>query len=87
MEGFAKKIDNNGKIAAIAAEDGGFYIVRIGEPADLEPDGDIDIDDLLILMQQWMNTCEKPHGCSNADINNDTIVNFADFAQLAAQWP
>lgn len=86
FEGFAKRIDNNGKIAIIAAEEGGFYIVRIGEPADLEPDGDIDVYDLLTLMQQWMDACEKPYGCSNADINNDTIVNFADFAELAAQW-
>jgi hypothetical protein len=76
-----------GKIAIIADGTGGFQIVRIGSPADLEPDGDVDMSDLLQLCQNWLrHDCEKPFGCNNADINNNQKVDLSDFALFAAHW-
>ena len=51
-----------------------------------EPDGDVDIDDLLVLVNQWLQTPSLP----SADIapwpNGDNFVNFLDFAIFADHW-
>lgn len=52
---------------------------------DLEPDGDVDIDDVRIMASQWQQT-----GAGlTADIAPepvDEIVNFKDFVELAKSW-
>ncbi|MGA2092408.1 MAG: hypothetical protein ABSH16_03235 [Sedimentisphaerales bacterium] len=85
--GSTKQLAVNGKIAVLADGSGGFQVVRIGSVADLEPDGDVDMDDLMQFCMNWLRCdCEKPFGCNNADINNDQKIDFADFALFAAQW-
>jgi parallel beta-helix repeat protein len=59
--------------------------IIIFSPADFEPDGDIDADDLKILCQEWLQTS----GTLKADIApdpKDGIVNFLDFAKFALYW-
>lgn len=58
----------------------------IEETIDITGDGVMDLDDLLILTGQWLQT---PVGTQSADIapaSADEIVNFLDFAVLAEHW-
>ena len=50
--------------------------------SDLTGDGIVNIDDLQIMMEDWLQ------GDSIADIyqDEDNIVNFKDFAILADHW-
>ncbi len=43
-------------------------------------DGYVNFDDLVILIDNWLGTD------ADADINNDSIVNFLDFAFIAGAW-
>ena len=54
-------------------------------PADFEPDGDVDIDDLTVLAEQWLQTPGTP----SADIApepRDNFVDLEDFARFAHYW-
>jgi hypothetical protein len=54
-------------------------------PGDFEPDGDVDFDDLAILVAEWLQSGEN----LLADIypsSGDGIVNFLDFAIFAENW-
>ncbi len=46
---------------------------------DFEPDGDVDWDDLAVLVAQWLHDS----GVLAADLDGDGTVNFVDFAILA----
>jgi hypothetical protein len=52
---------------------------------DLDQSGCVDIEDLVLLAFQWLETvnCSGP-GCP--DLSGDTQVNQADFALMAANW-
>ena len=49
---------------------------------DLQPDCKVDLNDLMIMTSQWLQSPGTP----SADINQDGIVNFVDFAELANHW-
>ncbi len=53
---------------------------------DIDGDNRVDLDDLDILVDQWL----QPPGSPSADIvpppDGDNIVNFLDFALLAKNW-
>ncbi len=51
-------------------------------PGDFQPDCDVDFNDLMIMANQWLQSPGTP----SADINQDGIVNFSDFAELASHW-
>lgn len=54
-------------------------------PGDLEPDCDVDIDDIRIMASQWLQTAAG----LTADIAPkpvDETVNFKDFVELAKNW-
>jgi len=57
--------------------------------SDFDVDGDVDIDDLLTLSEQWLDFSPIP-GFLAADIAprpyGDGSVNLLDFAILAEQW-
>jgi len=55
------------------------YLITL--KADLQPDGIINLLDLLVLKQDWLHT-----GPSIADMNHDNKVNLADVAILARSW-
>lgn len=50
---------------------------------DLEPDCDVDFDDLTLLIYYWLAACGD---CEGADLIADGVVNLADFAVLADNW-
>jgi cyclophilin family peptidyl-prolyl cis-trans isomerase len=51
---------------------------------DVDSDCDVDIDDLSKFAIQWLNPqCQN---CYTADFTNDGWVNFADYANISANW-
>ncbi|MHC5101960.1 MAG: NosD domain-containing protein [Planctomycetota bacterium] len=53
---------------------------------DLNVDDTVDLLDLSILTSEWLNTCEVPHHCNGADIDESGSVGMNDFSQLAGNW-
>ena len=56
------------------------------DPADLNGDGVVDVNDLLELLGSW-GTCDS--GCGPdcpADVNGDCVVDVNDLLQLLASW-
>ena len=54
-------------------------------PGDWEPDGDVDLVDLAVMVGEWLQTGEN----LVADIypfGGDQIVNLWDFSVLAERW-
>jgi len=54
-------------------------------PGDFEPDGDVDFNDLAVLVAEWLQSGED----LLADIHpasGDGFVNFLDFAKFAQGW-
>jgi len=48
---------------------------------DFEPDGDVDLDDLAVIVVRWLESgCGT---CGGADLSGDGSVNLADFATFA----
>ena len=55
--------------------------------ADISGDGSVDLDDLAILAQQWLNNdCISTNNCSGADLNHTYSVDLHDFALISAAW-
>jgi hypothetical protein len=52
------------------------------EPGDLEPDGDVDLDDVLIMGGQWLET----PGIPSADIAPNEPDNFVDYLDFSVIW-
>jgi hypothetical protein len=46
---------------------------------DIDGSGYIDIDDLMMMAENWLDT-------GPGDIDNDGIVNFEDFAEFGPAW-
>jgi hypothetical protein len=53
-------------------------------PGDLEPDGDVDIDDVIIMASQWLQKGSE----LSADISvpTDGTVDLKDFRVLSRNW-
>ncbi len=49
---------------------------------DLDMDCDVDVDDLLLFAQSWLQNCS---GCA-ADITDDGFVDLVDFSHIANDW-
>lgn len=68
----------------------GYKIVRY-EPSEcvgnLNDDDVVDILDLSILINHWLESCGAANDwCEGADLNHDGIVNFVDFAILVGNF-
>jgi hypothetical protein len=64
-------------------------IVTAPTPGDVEPDGDIDLDDLAAMAVSWLASTADSNYDGFCDINDaagDGIVNLLDFRVLAANW-
>jgi len=66
----------------------GLIVSNVAVAGDFEPDGDVDLMDLLYLAQRWLLTgCEAPDWCGGADLDHlGGIVNLPDFAIFAENW-
>ena len=56
-----------------------------GIPGDLNGDGAVDIDDLLILLAAWGPCPDPPDPCP-ADLDEDGSVGIGDLLNLLANW-
>ncbi|MCE5340740.1 MAG: hypothetical protein LLF92_06385 [Planctomycetaceae bacterium] len=55
--------------------------------ADLTGDCRVDFDDLQIVAEEWLKTCDWLNfRCRGADLENDGIINFKDFNRIINQW-
>ncbi|MGA2092876.1 MAG: lamin tail domain-containing protein, partial [Sedimentisphaerales bacterium] len=73
-------------IPVIILASAGFAFARWCPSADLNGNCWVNIYDLKILADQWLNSqfCEETDTC--ADFDGFNSINFADFAFLANQW-
>ncbi|MEA2055059.1 MAG: dockerin type I domain-containing protein, partial [Candidatus Thermoplasmatota archaeon] len=55
-------------------------------PWDVNGDGYVDIFDIVIVAQHWMENSSSPHWCEDADVNGDGEVNMADVIMIADHW-
>ncbi len=57
-------------------------------PGDLVIDGTVNMDDLVRFSDYWLapESSRENDYCERADANRDGLVDFADFAHLAANW-
>jgi hypothetical protein len=62
--------------------DAGMRFVVSGTPGDVDGDGDVDFDDLLLLLGAW-GPCE---GDCPADFDGDGDVGFEDLLALLSNW-
>jgi hypothetical protein len=86
LPGEAWDIIARGSLAYIADGYTGLQIYRAGgAPADVNGDGDVDIDDLLLLLSAWGDCPDPPSGCA-ADLDGDGIVGVNDLLILLADW-
>jgi hypothetical protein len=52
----------------------------------LNGDYDVDIVDLAMIVNHWLESCTTPDWCEGCDINESGLVDFADFALFADTW-
>lgn len=63
------------------------YLLNADLLGDLNYDGVVDLIDLDMFMEYWLDTgCLFPYFCHGRDLNEDGEVDFEDFALLAANW-
>jgi len=54
---------------------------------DLQPDGDVDFNDLAVIASHWLDQdCILPGSCGGADLDDSNDVDLIDFAFLADNW-
>jgi len=53
---------------------------------DLQPDGEVDFNDLAVIASHWLDGCSGPGWCDGADIDQSTDVDFVDYARFAINW-
>ena len=54
----------------------------VTSPADITGNGDVDVEDLMVLIQQWLQTGSD----LTCDLDNSGTVDIADFSLLAKYW-
>ncbi len=68
----------------IAIYNGSVKIVNY--PWDINMDGKIDILDMIIIAQHWMETPNSPNWNPRADVNGDGIVNILDLIAVGQHF-
>ncbi|MHC4992701.1 MAG: DUF7453 family protein [Planctomycetota bacterium] len=81
-------LDGNRIAFTVVFENGGgfgAYIATFASPADLDADGDVDIDDLLLVLLGFGPCPAGPDECP-ADINDDGLVGVDDLLAVILGW-
>jgi hypothetical protein len=55
-------------------------------PWDVNGDGNVDIFDIVIVAQHWMETPSSPNWYEGADVNGDGEINMGDIIMIAEHW-
>ena len=50
---------------------------------DFDLDCDVDPDDLMIMLDHWLETCTE---CDGTDLSDDGVVDLRDLSILAQNW-
>jgi len=81
---FTTRSDEIGNAGAV---DMGFHY-SMPNPADIDGDGDVGLDDYAILAGQWQTTGHGPddNWAAFADMNRDGAVNIIDLNILIVNW-
>ncbi len=59
----------------------------ISEPADINTDGIVDLDDFAAFAHGWFDTgCDLPDWCGGRDFNQSGTVDTQDLLRLANNW-
>jgi len=74
----------------LAGGDSAVFLLDIGsatipDMGDADRDGDVDDDDLSLLLSTW-GPCDSPCFCCHGDLNGDYIVDDDDLSLLLANW-
>jgi hypothetical protein len=55
--------------------------------ADLSEDCAVDLNDLVLFVQYWLDTdCGTSNGCQGADLGSDGSITMSDLAVFSAEW-
>ena len=54
--------------------------------ADIDGDDDVDLYDLSLFMQRWLDICFSPVWCDDCDTDETGKVDMTDFADFSANW-
>jgi hypothetical protein len=55
-------------------------------PGDLNGDGVVNIDDLVLVTGHWGQTSSSPNWDARADANGDGVVNIDDLTEVTSNW-
>ncbi len=76
-------------VAYVADDFGGLQVIDVSScepcPADLDGSGDVDFDDLLIVLSEWGDYKDCPPFIA-ADIDQDCDVDFDDLLVVLSAW-
>ena len=85
MDGVIGTRDDNLRIwPSSACVDRGNNASVPADTTDLDIDGEVDVNDLMLFAEYWLQRTE--YNERTCDFNRDTRVSFADFAQLGLYW-
>jgi len=83
-------------VGSFAGSDGflnGLQLTKVSggveqRPEDLNADGLVGVQDLLILLTEWSDGhgCDGVGGSCSADFNNDNVVDILDMLHLLSAW-
>ena len=84
----AVAVDETNRVVFLGDEEN--YMIHVLKPlrlaADLFTDGVVDINDLSIFCFHWLDGCDNPDWCNGSDLDRNTTVELADYADFAIQW-
>lgn len=63
------------------------YVLNTGLTGDMDYDGEVDFDDVILLNMMWLyNDCVYPDWCQGRDINQDGFVNYLDYSLITGEY-
>ena len=76
---------HNSKRLLVATHGRGLFTIPIGNPGDINGDGEVGIEDFLIVLGNW-GPCPAPPQPCPGDIDGDGEVGIEDFLIVLGNW-